>query len=82
MSELPLPLPAKLPPRLALAAMRRADVAGVRDFNVRDIVNQVLNLIKTVRDNEMLKYVNGLAAVYVEKHPGNCCVFNAWLWLC
>ena len=50
--------------------------------NVRDIVNKVLNLIKTVRDNEILKYVNGLTAVYVEKHPGNCCVFNAWLWLC
>lgn len=31
-SGLPLPLPAVLPPRLALAAMRRADVAGVGEF--------------------------------------------------
>ena len=26
----------------------------------------------------MLMYVNDLAAIYVEEHPGNCCVFDAW----
>ena len=28
-------------------------------------------------DNDMLMYVNDLAAIYVEEHPGGCCVSNA-----